>query len=35
MRTEHGESFRERLGDACVLIVELLIAGALLMPGWI
>ena len=35
MRTENGETWREKLGDACVLIVAILIAGALLMPGWL
>lgn len=33
--SEHGETWREKLGDACILIVAMLIVGALLMPGWI
>ena len=34
MRTEHDETARERLGDACIGIVALLVLGVL-MVGWL
>lgn len=35
MRGEHGETWHERLGDACILVVAILIVAALLSPGWL
>ncbi len=33
--TEHGEGWYEKLGDACIAIVAILILMALLSPGWL
>lgn len=29
--SEHGETWHERLGDACIAVVAILVVGALLM----
>ena len=34
MRSEHDETWGEKLGDACIAIVAILILAALLSPGW-
>lgn len=34
MRPEHEETQRERLGDAAIAVLALLILMALLWPGW-
>jgi hypothetical protein len=35
MRTENDERWHERLGDACIAVVAILITLALLSPGWL
>lgn len=34
MRPEHDEHWSERLGDACIAAVAVLVLLALLSPGW-
>lgn len=34
MRSEHDETWHEKLGDACIGIVAILVL-ALLSPGWL
>lgn len=35
MQPEHNEHWSERLGDACIAIVAVLVTLALLSPGWL